>query len=154
MAGCCGLGLAPSFAAQAAGWATYALDDSASRIEGPAPALRWRTPLPNRSAANLVLDATTSVHIVLNLAPFVGKSARIYMTMPWTALSSLAVDWVGAGTLQNGRLTGGQRQLVWQGVVGAVRLEDTLRVHASVDARESAAPAPVAFRFEIEVPAP
>ena len=135
----------------AAGWATFPVDDSLSHVQAGAAALRWRHALPSRTEANL-LDATLDVRIVLNLGPWVGKPARIFMVMPSLPQSSLFVQWTTQGTLLPGRLTGGQRQLVFQGVVPGARLEDTMRVTASVDARDAAAPPRVNFTFEIEVP--
>ncbi len=92
------------------------------------------------------------VRVVLNVIPWVGKPARVYMVMPSLAQSSLAIQWTTSGLLLPGRLSGGQRQLVFQGVVPAARIEDTLRVTALADARDAATPARVNFSFEIEVP--
>ena len=142
------LGVAP---ADAAGWLTFAVDDSMSQVQAGAAPLRWRNALPTRNGSNL-LDATLDVRIVLNLAPWVGKPARIYMVMPPQPHSSLAVQWVTAGTLLPGRLAGGQRQLVFQGVVPGARLEDTMRVTAVTDGHDATTPSRVNFTFEIEVP--
>ena len=146
------LGALTAVQSTATTWRTYPVDDSLSHTEPPSAALRWRAPLPTPGTAPM-LDAFLNVRIVLNLAPWVGKSARIYMIMPPVPQSSLSVEWVGSGTLQGGRLSGGQRQLVFQGVVAGQRLVDTLKLRASVDARDTAPLPPVNFRFEIEVPA-
>lgn len=137
--------------AVAATWATYPVDDSLSQVQASAAQFRWRQALPSRDAANL-LDATMEVRIVLNVAAWVGNPARIYMVMPSVAQSSLTVQWATAGTLLPGRLTGGQRQLVYQGVIASARIEDTLRVLASTDASDAATPQRVRFTFEIETP--
>ena len=137
--------------AHAVGWSTFPVDDSMSQVQGgPAP-MRWRSVMPSRTGSNL-LDATLEVRIVLNVAPWVGKPARIYMVMPPLPQSSLSVQWLSAGTLLPGRLAGGQRQLVFQGVVPGARIEDTFRVTAVADARDAATPPRVNFTFEIEVP--
>ncbi len=81
-----------------------------------------------------------------------GKPARIYMLMPPVPQSSMTVQWATAGILMPGRMTGGQRQLVFQGVVPGPRLEDSLHVVSSVDARDPVTPTRVNFTFEIEVP--
>ncbi len=94
------------------------------------------------------------VRVVLNLSPWVGKQARVYMVMPSLAQSSLTVQWTSTGLLAPGRLSGGQRQLVYQGIVPGARIEDTLRVTVLADARDAATPARVNFTFEIEVPSP
>ena len=100
----------------AAGWTTFVVDDSMSQTLAPAAQLRWRSALPARNSADM-LEATMQVHVVLNVSPWVGKPARIYMVMPPIAQSSLTVQWASSGLLLAGRLTGGQRQLVFQGVV-------------------------------------
>jgi hypothetical protein len=134
-----------------AGWATFAVDDSMSQVQAPAAPLRWRTPLPSKSESNL-LDAAVQVRIVLNTSPWVGKQARIFMVMPPLPQSSLSVQWMTGGILQPGRLTGGQRQLVYQGIVPGPRIEDTMRVAVVADARDPVTPQRVNFTFEIEVP--
>ena len=135
----------------AAGWTTYAVDDSMSQTQAPAAQLRWRQSLPSRDALDL-LDATMDVRIVLNVSPWVGQLARIYMVMPALIQSSLTVQWSTSGLLSPGRLSSGQRQLVFQGVVPGPRIEDTMRVVAVADARDEATPQRVNFTFEIEVP--
>lgn len=143
------LGLAaPTWAAT---WATYPVDDSLSQVQAGAAQFRWRDRLPSRDSGHL-LDATLDVRIVLNVAAWVGSPARIYMVMPSVAPSNLTVQWATAGTLLPGRLSGGQRQLVYQGVIAGPRIEDTLRVLASTDASDAATPPRVRFTFEIETP--
>jgi hypothetical protein len=134
----------------AAGWSTFPIDDSLSQVQAPAAQLRWRHALPARGESNL-LDATTDVRIVLNTTPWVGRLARIYMRMPVLPQSTLTVQWTTGGVLQAGRLAGGQRQLVFQGVVPAARMEDTMRVMITSDARDAGTPERVNFGFEIEV---
>jgi hypothetical protein len=150
---CVALGAAalPSLPCVAAGWATYIVDDSMSQTLAPAAQLRWRNSLPAKDVADL-LEATMQVRVVLNVSPWVGKTARIYMIMPPLNQSSLSVQWATAGLLLPGRLSGGQRQLVFQGVIPGARIEDTLRVTALADARDASMPQRVSFSFEIEVP--
>jgi hypothetical protein len=147
------IGLLGAPTCTAAGWSTFAVDDSMSQVQpGPAP-LHWRHALPSKNFSSQ-LDASLDVRIVLDLKAWVGKPARIYMVMPPLPQSSLAVRWVTRGTLFAGRLTGGQRELVFQGIVPGSRLEDTLHVVASADAGDPVTPSHVNFRFEIEVPSP
>jgi hypothetical protein len=143
--------LAANAASFAAAWATYPVDDSLSQVQAGAAQLRWRDRLPTRDAGD-ALDATMQVRVVLNVAAWVGAPARIYMVMPPIAPSNLTVQWATAGTLLPGRLSGGQRQLVYQGVIPSARIEDTLRVLASTDAADPATPLRVRFTFEIETP--
>lgn len=144
----CVAAVAPSFAA---GWSTFAVDDSMSQVQGPAAQLRWRETWPSKETVHL-LDAVVDVRIVLNVSPWVGQPARVYMVMAPLPQSSLTVQWATGGTLLPGRLSGGRRQLVFQGVIPGARLEDTLRVVTSADARDPVTPSRVNFTFEIEAP--
>lgn len=136
---------------RAAGWATFAVDDSMTRTRTSAAQLRWRDALPSRDAVDL-LDATMDVQVVLNVSPWVGQPARIYMVMPALIQSSLTVHWTTSGLLAPGRLSSGQRYLVFQGVVPGPRIEDTMRVVAVADANDMTTPQRANFTFEIEVP--
>jgi hypothetical protein len=137
----------------AAGWATYAVDDSMSQVQAPSAPLRWRNLLPSRDASNL-MDARMDVRIVLNVAPWVGKPSRIYMVLPTLPQSHVEVQWTTSGVLSPGRLSGGQRYLVFQGVVPGPRIDDTMQVAVIADARDPVTPQRLNFTFEIEVPNP
>ena len=140
--------LAP--AATAASWQTFVVDDSMTQVLSGGTRLNWRTPTPSRHAADQ-LTASVSVDVVLNLTPWVGKLARIYMVMPPLPQSTLTVQWTTRGLLMPGQLSGGQRQLVFQGVVPGARLEDLMRVTALANAGDPTTPPRVNFTFEIEV---
>jgi hypothetical protein len=73
------------------------------------------------------------------------------MVMPAVPQSTLKIEWVSKGLLLPGQLSGGQRQLVFQGVIPAPRIEELLRVTALADARDPVTPQRVNFTFEIEV---
>lgn len=117
----------------------------------PLTALRWSDPLPNRRSAPR-LEGRAEVKLVLNTAPWVGRQARIYMAMPAVAPATLGIEWRTDGRLLPGRLGGGQRQLVFQGVVPSPRLEDTLHVDVHADARDPVTPSQIRYTFTIEVP--
>ena len=134
----------------AASWATFQVDDSLSQVLEPSAQLRWRNPIPNRATSN-ILDATMNVRIVLNTSPWIGKPARIYMLMPPQPQSSLSVQWTTSGLLLPGRLSGGQRQLVFQGAVSGPRIEDWMHVSVTTDARDQVTAPRTNFTFEIEV---
>ena len=134
-----------------AGWTTFQVDDSQSQLQTPYAQLRWRELVPTRETSN-ALSGRIDVRIVLNTMSWVGRQARIYMVMPPLPQSSLSVSWTTSGTLLPGQLAGGQRQLVFQGVVPGPRIEDFLRVVIASDARDPVTPSRVSFTFEIEVP--
>jgi hypothetical protein len=137
-------------AALAAGWSTYVVDDSMTHVQPGGGSLRWRNPKPPRNGAD-ELSAAVNVDVVLNVTPWVGKLARIYMVMPHLPQSTLRVEWVTKGLLLPGQLSGGQRQLVFQGVIPSPRMEEAMRVTALSDPHDPSTPRRVNFTFEIEV---
>jgi hypothetical protein len=138
--------------AAAGGWQGHAVDDSLTLVPGPVQ-WQWRDALPSRHTAPL-LQAELSVQVVLALGPWVGRPARIYMAMPSMPPSSLSARWTTGGTMLAGSLAGGQRHLVFQGIVPVPRMEDTLRMQLQADARDPVLPQQVRFDFQIEVASP
>ncbi|MEY2893401.1 MAG: hypothetical protein RJA98_3309 [Pseudomonadota bacterium] len=143
-----------SGAVQAATWRTFAVDDSLSQaVSVPVP-FRWRSLGPSRTGEP-PLEAVTDVRVVLKTSAWVGLPARIYMVMPAQPTApTLAVQWSTRGLLLPGRLTGGQRQLVFQGAVPAASMQDALHVTASAWQGDAASPQRLNFSFEIEVQTP
>lgn len=140
--------------AWAAGWRTHVVDDSLSQVAAGVVPFRWRSVGPSRRDEP-PLEASTEVRIVLQTAAWVGQPARIYMVLPpQPGAPSLAVQWATRGVLLPGRLTGGQRQLVFQGAVPGPQMQDLLQVTAWARGDDAALPSRLNFSFEIEVPSP
>lgn len=136
-----------------AGWSSYPVDDSMSRTVPANVELRWRDAVPGRDTQHL-LGAVFALQARLDVAAWVGRTARVYMAMPVTPQSTLSIQWAGSGTLSSGRLSGGQRHLVYQGVIPGPVLEDLLRVEVLADSRDAVQPRTVQFNFIIEVQTP
>lgn len=130
--------------------ATFTVDDSASTAEG-AVGMQWQADLGGPRGSTEVLGASR-VQVVLNVEPWVGRQARLFMTLPPQRVASLAVQWRTRGVLREGVLRGGQRVLVYEGRIDAPRLRDTLDVRVQADGRELDEPQRLQFGFEIEVP--
>jgi hypothetical protein len=130
----------------AAGAATFAVDDSASRVEMLSPM---------RGAASTIgrpeVDNHVRVDAVLDVRPWVGRSGRIYLVLPPQPLASLRMQWRTHGRLRPGQLTGGQRALVYEGPIDAPLLQDRMDFTVQVDGRELASAQRLNLSFEIEL---
>jgi hypothetical protein len=130
-----------------AGAATFAVDDSASRIEMLASA---------RGAGGTIgrpqVDNHVRVDAVLDMRPWVGRSGRVYLVLPPQPLASLRMQWRTHGRLRPGQLTGGQRALVYEGPINAPLLQDRMDFTVQVDGRELLSTQRLNLRFEIELP--
>lgn len=130
--------------------ATFTVDDSASVVEAPV-AMRWRAD-QGGARDSAAVDGAARVSLVLNLAPWVGQRARLYMALPPQPVASVTVRWRGHGVLRDGVLRGGQRVLVYEGPIEAATLRERLDVAVSADGRELAQPQRLQFTFEIDLP--
>jgi hypothetical protein len=123
---------------------TFTVDDSASRIESQSP-----TRFNNTGSG---VGSTLLVNAVLDLRPWVGRHARIYMVLPPQPLATLRLQWRSQGRLQPGQLTGGQRALVFDGPITTPLLRDRLELLVQMDGRELLAPQRLNLSFEIDLP--
>lgn len=130
--------------------ATFPVDDSASQpVEATTP-MRWRSLSPARGNDHIV-EGASQVNIKLATQPWLGKTGRIYMTLPPQPIGQVEVEWRTQGTLQSGRLVSGQRGLVYAGRINSVKLEDIFSVTVRSDGRLLSVPQRLRFGFEIDV---
>lgn len=130
--------------------ATFKVDDSASETLQVTSTARWQSLSPRRGAENQV-QAQAAVRVRLNLKPWVGKQARIYMVNTSGDSFAYQMRWTTNGVLLPNQLTPGQRSLVFAGPVNTPQLADTLQIALSTDGRYLSAPAALKFGFEIDV---
>jgi hypothetical protein len=130
--------------------ATFKVDDSASETLQVTSTARWQSLSPRRGAENQV-QAQATVRIRLNVKPWVGKQARIYMVNTSGDSFAYQMRWATTGVLLPNQLTPGQRSLVFSGPLNAPQLADTLQIALSTDGRYLSAPAALKFGFEIDV---
>lgn len=144
-----------ALAAAAAG-AAERLDDSASpRSRVPARVVLSDEGRPLVASRNPT-RATVQVGRVeyrLATARYAGRHARIYFVVPafipgLRTPSALRVDWQGAGAFAGGSARGGERFLVWSGVVPGAWIQEALDLNFEVDLRELLLQADGQFGFE------
>lgn len=128
---------------------THRVDDSASIVEAHNVTLKW-----GRPGAGTRLQGTVTVHARLDVSPWQGRIARIYLTLPPSAAPPVDARWTTRGRLLPGTLQPGGRTLVHAGPILSPTLEDTLELELHADSRELERPEQLAFAFEIDLETP
>jgi hypothetical protein len=111
---------------------TTRIDDSATLPYAAPLSVQWEKPSP-RPPANNMMSGTLILRVKLNVAPWLRRSGRIYLTLPAQQPGPLYVSWRTQGRLLPGELTSGSRTLVYSGPITAPFLEDTLQLTLRVD---------------------
>ena len=128
---------------------TFRVDDTGTVVLDPSLEMKWQ-PI-GRSGASRIVTAETKVSVQLNLAPWVGRSGRIYMTLPRTTGTSVRASWTTGGVLLPGKLVSGDRAVVFTGGVNAGAIHDLLAIKLEADGSRLTEPEALTFGFEIEV---
>jgi len=142
--------LAAALAMPTAWAATYRVDDAATIVEDAVVKMRWRNVAPSRRADNTVLGATR-VNVRLNIAPWQGRNARIFLVLPVQPPAPLLARWSTQGRLQPGEVASGQRTLVYAGPINAPTIGETLVLQMETDGLQLEAMHRIDFHFEIDV---
>lgn len=142
---CIGLAALPALAAT-----TYRVDDSASQVLGNTLQMKWDTATPQRGQRPTVSGAIT-VLVRLNLAPWQGRSGRVYMTLPAQPTGPVTASWTTQGRLLPGTLRAGERTLVYAGAMPSGLFEDTMRLVIQADGQKLVRVEQLNFSFEIDV---
>jgi hypothetical protein len=129
---------------------TFRIDDSGTIVSAPITSMRWRQLVPGRGADHTA-EGELQVDVRLNLARWLHKPARIYMLLAPTAEASVRADWRSQGRLLPGSVLSGGRTLVYEGLVPASTLQETLQIRLSADGRQLSYTQPLSFYFEVEV---
>ena len=137
----CALGPSPTASAQAVFPAgrSFVVDDSGSVVLDPY--LEMQAPPIAGAAPSNIVSASTRVSVQLNLAAWVGRSGRIYMSLPRTS----------GGALLPGTMVSGDRSLVFSGPIAVPVVRDIIDIRLEVDGTRLLASEALAFGFEIEV---
>ena len=135
----------PSAAADAQSAGAYRVDDSGTVVVEPVLPMQWR---PGGSS---IVSASTRVNVQLNLAPWNGRSGRIYMTLPRGAGPTVRATWQTGGVMLPGTLLSGERALVYSGPIASALLRDLIDIRLEADSMRLLQPQALAFGFEIEV---
>ncbi len=130
--------------------ATFRVDDSLTLPTEIAMPMNWRSLAPSRDAGHAVEGASV-LTIRLNLAPWLGKTGKVYLALPEQPVGQVSAEWTTQGRLLPGQLASGNRTLVFAGPIRAGLLEDTIVLKLQADGRRLAAPQRLQFYFEIDV---
>lgn len=142
--------LAQTTAAQStAGSAAQRVDDTGTVVIDPYLEMKWM-PKPGNAGSRIV-ESGTRVSVQLNLAPYIGRSGRIYMVLPRGTGPTVRATWTSGGKLLPGQVLSGERALVYSGAVRGPLLTDLLDLRLQVDSTRLTQPQALAFGFEIEV---
>lgn len=127
----------------------FRVDDTGTFVLDPVLEMQWQP--PGQSGASSLVSASTRVSVQLNLGAWVGRSGRIYMTLPRTPGPTVRATWRTGGTLLPGSLMSGDRALVYAGPVTAPVIRDLIDINLQADGARLAQPEALAFGFEIEL---
>ena len=130
--------------------ATYVVDDSTTIPFETSLATRWRQTPTGRQLGN-ELEASTTVTIRLNVAPYLNRVGKIYLALPPQPIGVVNVEWATQGRLLPGALQSGQRTLVFSGPIRTPVLEDNFVVKVVADGRRVAITQRLQFHFEIDL---
>lgn len=130
--------------------ATYRVDDTGTVVSQPLTPMRWRQLVPGRAGDNTV-EGNLTVTVRLNLAAWLNRQARIYMSLAPTDGEQMVATWRTQGRLLPGTVRGGGRTLVFEGVVRDAFLEENILLNLSADGRAVERAQSLQFFFEIEV---
>lgn len=125
------------------------VDDSASTVVGGAAAMRWDSGAPGPGRAQ-TMSGEVTVIARLDLAPWRGRNARVYLALPAQPFGPVAATWTTRGRLLPGALRAGERALVFAGPVVEARLEDTLRLRLETAGAHLERAESLQFHFEID----
>jgi hypothetical protein len=123
--------------------ASTRLDDSLSprqRVQSTAQWLYDGTGSWNQDQVNALVARVSSMEFRLRTAPYVGKNAEIYLSVPQhvtglTVPTSMRVEWTTRGTFGPGSVVPGNRALVWRGKITEPVMSDYFDFTIYFDAR-------------------
>lgn len=129
---------------------TYPVDDSASQVLDPGLVdMRWESLVPRPGQPSTIVGKV-AVRVVLDVSPWRGRRARIYQSLPPSAVGPVSVEWRADGPLSSGVLRDGGRTLVYAGPIDSDRLVDTFRLVIRADGDRVVRPQALQFSFDIE----
>jgi hypothetical protein len=136
-----------------AGAETHRIDDSGTQVLDGSMRLKWNERIPRGTQAFLASGQVT-VLARLDVSPWKGRQARIYLRLPQQPGGQFDVAWTTQGRLMPGILRSGERTLVYAGPIRADTIEDTLRLRVEVDTRRLSREDQLEFSFEIDLGTP
>ena len=129
--------------------ATYRIDDTGTALDSTTR-MTWRQLSPSRRADN-TMEGRSEVRVHLNLAPWLGKSGRIFMVLPEQSVGPVRATWPAHGRFLAGELRSGQRALVYAGPITTPVMEGLLLLGLEVDGTRLDGLQRISFHFEIDL---
>lgn len=127
----------------------HRLDDSGSHTVPPNVQMQWR-PLSAEGRNDPGMEAWVRVNLRIDTRAWAGRSGRVYMVLPPDEAASVEVVWTSQGRLLPGRLTPGQRALVYAGTLPGPALEDQIHVRLRSGADWRSNSRRLNFHFELD----
>lgn len=154
--------LAASVAMCSSSLASSKLDDSLSPRQRVDTVTRWLydgTGDWNEEQMNALVAEVRAMEFRLRTAPYVGKNAEIYLTVPLHVSglktpSAMRVEWTTRGNFASGSLVPGNRALVYRGKITESVMSDFFDFRIFLDARTSERGIEFDPVFEIDIVAP
>lgn len=139
--------------------ASTRLDDSLSprqRVDATAQWLYDGVGDWNEDQLNAVVAVVNAMEFSLRTAPYIGKNAAIYLSLPQniTGLkvpTSMRMEWTTRGTFAPGSVVPGNRALVWRGKISDAVMSDYFDFRIYYDARTAERGIEFDPIFEIDV---
>lgn len=102
------------------------LDDRGTYSIPPVPSLQWLS--WHRAGARSVMVGLFELHLNLDVAAWVGRQGRIYLRLPRDQNASMELTWSAGQLLSGGRVSSGERTLIYSGEIRSPRIEEVLNV--------------------------
>jgi hypothetical protein len=131
---------------------TSRVDDTGTVVGDALVPMRWKQLRPGLGADHTV-QASVRVAVRLNTSRWIHQPIRLYMALaPAAGSAPVGASWKAQGRWLPGSLRSGGRALVYEGVAGSARIEETLDLALHTDGRALASPQSLQFYFEIDTP--
>ncbi len=128
--------------------ATARIDDTGTSLES-ITRMYWRQLAPSRKVDN-TMEGSAEVQVRLNLAPWAGRTGRIFMALPEQSMGPVRASWPAHGRFSAGSLISGQRALIYAGPITSPIMEGLLVLKLEVDGTRLQSIQRLSFHFEID----
>lgn len=130
---------------------TVRVDDNGTVVSQGVLPMRWKQLVPGRGADRSV-EASVKVALRLNLAKWINQPVRLYMALAPAAGEPVYATWRTQGRLLPDTVRSGGRALIFNGVVTASSMEETIDLALKTDGQALTSPQALQFYFEIDIP--
>ena len=131
--------------------ATIRVDDSGTVVNEVILPMRWKQLIPGRGADHSV-EGSLKVAVRLDLTRWLNQPIRLYMALAPSTSDVVYARWTTQGRLLPGDIRTGNRTLIFNDVVRAISLEETIMLVLKTDGRTLVTPQELKFYFEIDAP--